>query len=90
MYFVESAGDLKHENLRARVRRGEERTHLVNELGEDMTVNVAADLSQEEPVAQTELSAALSHLAVLNKNYHFLLPPPLSLPAPSGWISGLG
>ena len=46
---------------------GEERTHLVNELGEDMTVNVATDLSQEEPVAQTELSAALRHLAVLRE-----------------------
>ena len=37
------------------------------ELGKDVTVNVAADLSQEEPVAQTKLSAALRHLAVLRE-----------------------
>ena len=52
--------------MRKGERRGE-RTNLVYELGKDVTVNVAADLSQEEPVPQTELSAALRHLAVLRE-----------------------
>ena len=73
-----------------RERRGD-RTDLVYELGKDVTVNVAADLSQEEPVAETELSAALRHLAVLKNNKNDQqTKSSLSLPAPSCWISDPG
>ena len=67
MYFVKTVGNLKHgESQHDRGSEAEEvRTHLVYELGEDVTVNIAANLGQEEPVAKTELPTALRHLTVL-------------------------
>ena len=65
-------------------------TDLLYELCEDVTVNVAANLSQEEPVAQTELPAALSDLAVLQLNLTTTSSQPLISPSPSCWRSDSG
>ena len=45
-----------------------------------MTVNVAANLSQEEPVTQTEVSAALRHITVPRHPAGDLTQGPLSRP----------
>ena len=50
------------------------------ELGKDVTVNIAANLSQEEPVTQTEVSAALRHLIVPRHPAGDLTQGPLSRP----------
>ena len=92
MYFVKTAGNLKHgESQHDRGSEAEEvGTHLVYELGEDVTVNIAANLGQEEPVAQTELPAALSDLAVLKLNVTTTSSQPLISPSPSCWRSDSG